>query len=164
VTEQPTLNLTRTCRTCGMEIAYDGQGRPPVYCQSCRPAHFPPTRGEVNQLREAVSRTIVVREHLRRVHGDSSPIPRHRNTDPETSRNAARSVAGQGVEREILEKFHAFGALTDDELAATLPDRYPPTVRTARSRLFRNGYLADSGAVRQSARGREMTVWTLRIN
>lgn len=113
-------------------------------------------------------RTVIVREHVRRVSGDTSPIPRHRVSDPATSVNAAKSVAGQGVEREILEAFvknrrtHGVPGLTDDELAALLPDRYPPTIRTARSRLFRNGHLADSGQVRLSARRREMTVWVLR--
>lgn len=111
-------------------------------------------------------RTVVVREHLRRVHGDSSSVPRHRNSDPRTSAAAAIRAAGQGVEKAILIAFENHGAhgLTDDELVAYLPDFYPPTTKTARSRLARNGHLHDSGETRASARGREMTVWTLRGN
>ena len=126
----------------------------------------------------AEPRTVPVRAHVRRVTTDTSPLPRHRITDPETSAQAAKAVAGSGVEREILEVFVAqiraqgtkWDGLTDDELCALMPQRYGPTVKSARSRLFRNGYLGEwtayrisaEGVVRQSARGQRMKVWTLR--
>ena len=48
---------------------------------------------------------------------------------------------------------------TDDELCSYLNVRYPPTVKSARSRLSRAGYLRDSGVRRDSARGRPSIVW-----
>lgn len=119
------------------------------------------------------SRTVPVRAHVRRVHGDTSPIPRHRVTDPETSAQAAKSVAGRGVEREILEVFAVqvrlqgtkWDGLTDDELVALMPGRYGPTIKSARSRLTKNGFLGQFGTqTRPSARGQASTVWNLRGN
>lgn len=88
---------------------------------------------------------------------DLSPHPRHRHTDPETSINAARSA--DNVEHLIRAIFHGGGNYTDDELCAALPDHYPPSVKTARSRLSGRGLLVDTGARRPSLRGREMIVW-----
>lgn len=159
MTDQPTLLLETVCRECGEAIAYSGVGRPRAVCDSCRPAtSLPP----VKKVPEAVSRTVRVREHLRRVKGDTSPIPRHRVTDPEPSRAAARAVTGRGVERAILDVFARHVDLTDDELAACLPERYPPTIKSARSRLSGSGHLVDTGMVRASNRGHDMTVWSLR--
>ena len=159
MTDQPALLLETTCRDCGASLPYSGVGRPRSLCPDCRPDWYPP----VKELPRAAERYVTVREHKRRVVGDSSPIPRHRVTDGPTPRRAARKVAGQGVEAEILEVFarHPAG-LTDDEVCACLPNRYPPTVKSARSRLWRNGYLIDLGIVRPSSRGADMAVWTLR--
>jgi len=107
-------------------------------------------------------RMVPVKAHLRRVTTDTSPIPRHRLSDPQTSAQAAKSVAGQGIESKILAVFvgQPYG-LTDDELCGLLPSLYAPTIKSARSRLSKNGYLTDSGSVRPSQRGRDMTVWFL---
>ena len=88
---------------------------------------------------------------------DLSPHPRHRMTDPDTSINAAQ--AADNVEHLIRAIFQGGGNFTDDELAAALPDHYPPTVKTCRSRLSGRGLLVDTGQRRPSNRGREMIVW-----
>lgn len=158
--EQPTLLLETVCRECEQPIPYSGVGRPRVLCDSCRPASsFPP----VKEVPAAAERYVEVRAHRRRLTGDdTSPIPRHRITDPVTSSHAAKRAAGQGVEAEILGVFARYPELTDDELCAVLPDRYPPTTKSARSRLAKNGYLHDTGRTRPSARGVDQIVWTLR--
>jgi len=94
---------------------------------------------------------------------DESPHPRHRHTDPDTSRAAAAIQHSSELETEIVKVFHADGGrgLTDDELAAVLRHRYGPTVKTARSRLAGHGIVIDTGQRRHSNRGRLMAVWTL---
>ena len=94
---------------------------------------------------------------------DESPHPRHRHTDPDTSRSAAAAQHSSALEIEILQVFHADGGrgLTDDELAAVLRHRYGPTVKTARSRLASHGIVTDTGQRRHSNRGRLMAVWAL---
>lgn len=96
---------------------------------------------------------------------DMSPHPRYRHTDPQTSVDAARSVS-PGAEARILEAFAMLDhnrriGLTDDELAAALAPLYGPTVKTARSRLSKAGWLIDSGKRRTSVRGRAQIVWVL---
>lgn len=88
---------------------------------------------------------------------DLAPHPRHRHTDPDTSRAAAANA--ENVEHLIRAIFQGGGNYTDDELAAALPDHHPPTVKTARSRLSGRGLLVDTGMRRPSQRGREMIVW-----
>lgn len=92
---------------------------------------------------------------------DQSPMPRHRATDPETSKQAAAGQCPGALEAEILEVFHVDGGrgLTDDELVSVLRPRYGPTVKTARSRLAKRGVLVDTGQRRLSNRGRLMAVW-----
>lgn len=89
--------------------------------------------------------------------------PRARRRDPDTSHAAATHVArGAGtLEVLILEQFVAHGTLTDDELCLWLRDHYPPTVKTARSRLSGLGDLVDTGWRRPSVRGRPQIVWCL---
>lgn len=82
-----------------------------------------------------------------------------RTTDPDTSVAAAASVTPGRTERLILEAFRAGDAMTDDEIAAALAPMHAPTVKTARSRLSKAGFLADSGARRASRRGRDQIVW-----
>ena len=87
------------------------------------------------------------------------PLARHR--DPQTSLDAARSITPGRTEKQILEQFrYASSTFTDDELAAMLPG-YPPTIKTARSRLSNAGLLVDSGRRRPSNRGRDQIVWRL---
>ncbi len=89
---------------------------------------------------------------------------RTRRTDPPTSRNAAPSSTQAGeLQQRILEAFRRYWTLTDDELCELLPDAYPPTVKTARSRMKNAGLLIPTGGTRKSARGRDMVVWTLPV-
>lgn len=91
---------------------------------------------------------------------DLPPHPRARRRDPQTSLDAARSVTAGRVETLILDVHRACrDGLTDDELVASLPGLYGPTVRSARSRLSRRGSLVDSGVRRLSGRGRAQIVW-----
>lgn len=84
-----------------------------------------------------------------------------RRSDPETSHAAAASV-GKGVEHAILALFQTSGQWwTDDELAEHFPTIHPPTVKSARSRLTKAGFLADSGQRGISNRGRAMVIWRL---
>lgn len=89
--------------------------------------------------------------------------PKVRHTDGDTSRDAARAVQQHAgaLENLILEAFSVEDGLTDDDLTARLPEHYPPTVKSCRSRLFKRGLLVDSKQVRKNTRGREMTVWKL---
>lgn len=88
--------------------------------------------------------------------------PRARRRDPDTSRDAARAVQQHAgaLENLILETFCLEDGLTDDELAVRLPERYPPTVKTCRSRLSKRGLLVAVG-VRKNGRGRDQTIWRL---
>ena len=91
---------------------------------------------------------------------DPVPAGAARHHDPVTSLDAARAQRG-GIEqaiREVFDRFH-IGNLTDDELCAELNWANPPTVKTARSRLSRQGLLADSGVRRASDCGHSMICW-----
>lgn len=95
---------------------------------------------------------------------DQSPHPRHRRTDPDTSRAAAACQQPSALEAEIVNTFRLHRphiGLTDDQLCRLLPDRYAPTVKTARSRLAKRGVLVDTGQRQRSNRGRDMAVWQL---
>ena len=97
------------------------------------------------------------------------PHPRARATDTQTAVDAARSVTPGRTERMILDAFQRTGyrkprcqqGFTDDELCVWLPLLYPPTVKSARSRLTALGLLVDSGTRRPSDRGRLSIVWRL---
>ena len=82
-----------------------------------------------------------------------------RRSDPETAREAAVAQHGSGVPAVVLRTFYAHPGLTDDELCAQVPYLYPPTVKSARSRLSKAGELVDSGERRLSDRGRRQIVW-----
>ena len=85
-----------------------------------------------------------------------------RHDNPATSRDAARAVTQHASQLEnlILETFCLEDGLTDDELAARLPERYAPTVKTCRSRLSKRGLLVGVGT-RKNDRGRDQTIWKL---
>lgn len=63
------------------------------------------------------------------------------------------------TEKRILEVM-GDSAITDDEIVARMSDALPATVKTARSRLTKAGLLVAVG-VRDSARGRPMSVWKM---
>lgn len=96
---------------------------------------------------------------------------RVRVSDPQTALDAARSITPGRTERLILDLFHRERcAMTDDEIAARLPQCHPPTVKTARSRLSAtedahgnpiDPLLVDSGERRPSLRGRDQIAWRL---
>lgn len=86
--------------------------------------------------------------------------PAARRTDPATSHAAAETVRPGKTEAAILAVARIAGPLTDDELCHRLPGLYGPTVKTARSRLSKQGLLVPDG-VRMSCRQREMTVWRI---
>ena len=85
----------------------------------------------------------------------------YRASDPDTSRAAAVKQKFSGIPAAILELFDALqiGGFTDDEIAARLNWAHGPTVKSARSRLTKAGYLIDSQVRRPSLTGSEMIVW-----
>lgn len=90
--------------------------------------------------------------------------PTARQSDPATAHTAAAAVESGRIGScltDLRECFRAAGArgLTDDELCARLPRRYPPTVKSARSRLAKLGEVVPTDETRLSARGRSQTVW-----
>ena len=89
--------------------------------------------------------------------------PAVRRTDPSTSRDAAAAVTPEAARQEcrIMERFAMFGPMNDDELCARSPQWHPPTIKTARSRLSKRGFLVDTGERRPSNRGRDQIVWKL---
>ena len=76
-----------------------------------------------------------------------------------TALDAALSITPGRTEKLILAIFAGGGTFTDDELAAALPGHHAPTVKSARSRLSKQGLLVDSGRRGRSCRGREMVAW-----
>ena len=90
-----------------------------------------------------------------------APAGLARASDPVTSVDAARSITGR-AEREVLDLFEAtHRGYTDDELCAALPNRFGPTLKSARSRLTNHHLLVDGGSTRPSTRGRDSIVWVL---
>lgn len=83
-----------------------------------------------------------------------------RTTDPITSRMAARTITGR-TENEILALFVEHGPMTADEVCERYP-KYPPTIKTALSRLVGHELIEDSGILRPSGRGRASIVWALK--
>lgn len=76
---------------------------------------------------------------------------RARRSDPSTSTEAA-----------CLEVFAEGGRYTTDELCACLPNVYPPTLKSAVSRLAGRRLIVDTGERRPSNRDRASIVWTRR--
>lgn len=92
------------------------------------------------------------------------PAGRVRKADPSTSVRAARAQRG-GAELAIAAMFEARGPMTDNELCARLSDWHPPTIVSARSRLFKRGALETTGETRPTGRnGRDQQVWKLASN
>ena len=93
-----------------------------------------------------------------------------RNTDPQTSHNAAESVKDlTGVQSRILKLFELpNNGYTDEELIRAYQKSYgsffPATessIRSRRSELVHRQYLRDSGEKRLTKAGRGTTVWQL---
>lgn len=90
--------------------------------------------------------------------------PRARNTDPETSHAAARSVTGVTErQRALLALFRHFGPMTDVEIAenypASFPKQSPSGLRTRRAELVEQGLVRWDGFTRTLPSGREARVW-----
>lgn len=86
-----------------------------------------------------------------------------RSNDPQTAHQAAQHVRRKknALEPIILRAYAEHGPMSDDELCRHVP-AWPPSVKTARSRLSRRfGLLVDSGDRVPSDRGREQIVWAL---
>jgi hypothetical protein len=87
-------------------------------------------------------------------------LPLARNSDPRTSHEAARRAPnGEDVILVVFAE-HPHG-LTDDELCSHMAEHYPPTIKSARSRLSKYGCVFDAGKRRVSLRNRSMIVWTM---
>ncbi len=96
------------------------------------------------------------------IQGGGESTPRARYSDPATSLRAAQNIAakGNGVPALVLECFAAWGPMTDDTRVQMMPGHlYPPTIKSARSRLTKAGLLFDTGTTRKSRRNADMVVW-----
>jgi hypothetical protein len=91
-----------------------------------------------------------------------------RNSDPETSHQAAASIDKLRVRQdEVLQVIRVFGPMTDTELvkvhAELADDLYQPQspsgIRTRRSELVTRRLVRDSGARERLASGRMAIVW-----
>ena len=79
----------------------------------------------------------------------------------------ARGTSLEAELREIIEANRPFRKksavelrrMSDDALCARLPDLFPPTVKSARSRLSNARILIDTGERIVNARNRRMIVW-----
>lgn len=98
-----------------------------------------------------------VRTFMRR----AAPRAIARNTDPETSHEAAISVSGIRVSQQhILDALRSYGPATDEEIFPRLPVPISPSgARTRRAELVAMGLVRDSGARRTTATGRKTIVW-----
>jgi hypothetical protein len=100
----------------------------------------------------------------------TNPTQAHaRNTDPQTSHDAAASVRVTAGQREVLEIFELLHRATDENVArkhearCLLGTAYaslsPSGLRTRRSELVRLGKIRDSGVRWTMASGRKAVVW-----
>lgn len=100
-------------------------------------------------------------------------MPRARNTDPETSHAAARSVRHVTQNQmAVMMAFQGSGPMTDEQLLVDYEGRrhgrfgrqnYPKQsesgLRSRRSELTNMGYLHDTGLRGTTASGRSAIVW-----
>jgi hypothetical protein len=94
---------------------------------------------------------------------------RYRPTDPDTSRDAARSVSGDSMAELhaviLAVLVRATRPLCDADIHTALRYRYPERqwspsgVRTRRSELVRDGYVRDSGFKTVLPTGRYSVAW-----
>ena len=102
-------------------------------------------------------------DYVRPAAGVIYQFPRARNTDPQTSHDAAESVTGiTETQRHLLELINA-EAGTDLELMQRWPDEWGPAtssgLRTRRCELTEAGNVIDTGERRPSPSGRLCVVW-----
>lgn len=83
-----------------------------------------------------------------------------RRTDPETSKEAARTAAPKAdtLRVLVLEQLRRSAGMTHDELIAALPDWSPSGVRTRCAELVDRGLVFHDG-YRTSAAGNRARVW-----
>lgn len=120
--------------------------------------------------------------HAARIGGTYEPVPgtsswlavppgavvppawsRHRATDPDTSRTAARSARVRDGQRKVLDALAVAGGagLTDFELADRTGVKQT-SIGKRRGELRDAGLVVDSGRRRPSDTGRPAIVWTLK--
>ena len=93
---------------------------------------------------------------------DRSPVAR--NTDPDTSHEAAASVRNPGLDREKVYAALGEGPMTDEEILERCHAHYATTIspsgaRTRRAELVKEGRVADSGVRKRLHTGRRAIVW-----
>ena len=96
--------------------------------------------------------------------GGQHEPPRARNTDPETSHEAAKSLGDlRPRQRAVVRVFERWGQLTDGELRHLYdgPAQSDSGLRTRRSELVALGVLFDTGSRRVTGSGRKSIVWGL---
>lgn len=100
---------------------------------------------------------------------DQLEIPKARNTDPETSHDAAASVRNQSItHKRILRLLDTYGPLCDTDIAYSLARGGDGTtsvsasgLRTRRSELVAKGYVEDSGLRSRLKSGRRSIIWKI---
>lgn len=94
-------------------------------------------------------------------------MPVARNTDPETSHEAAASVRNVGgVHKTILNLLHQHGPMTDEEIFCklTLNSQVSPSgARSRRAELVKMSLVLDAGFRRLTAAKRQTIVWRISI-
>lgn len=87
----------------------------------------------------------------------------HRQTDPQTSIDAAQNHPGRALLRDRVRSLIVAAGIdgrTDDELQTLLPAEHPGSVSKRRHDLFKAGSVIDSGVRRRTRYGREAIVWS----
>lgn len=101
---------------------------------------------------------------------DLEPVATARRTDPETSREAARSVQNIAQAQEDVLALLKRGPATDEELKArhdsavslgAMKRQSPSGLRTRRAELVERGLIVSDGRTRRTTAGRNSLVWRL---
>lgn len=125
-----------SCRECGVELEYQGVGRPPAYCAAHRPGSFPPLVG--------VPRAARVRQELNgELNGGRSGEPDRglaRRTDAHAAKVAAALPGKIAMKWRFLVALVDGGPQTDREVAARLGVPYT-TCGPRRPALIEAGYV-----------------------
>ena len=82
-----------------------------------------------------------------------------RNTDPDTSHDAAASTDTFGSRADVLHLLYWEGPQADHEMVAAITWFTPSRVRTARHELTEQGLVEDTGIYRLTPSGRRAKVW-----